>query len=51
METVRLVTYLVLKTETLSGGDATVKLVRHIGSSSGNVNYVFDELTAGLHPH
>lgn len=40
------------KTETLSGGEMQrVKLVRHIGSSLSNVNYVFDEPTAGLHPH
>ncbi len=40
------------RTDTLSGGEVQrVKLVRHIGSSLSNVNYVFDEPTAGLHPH
>ncbi len=37
---------------TLSGGEAQrVKIVRHLGSSLTDVTYVFDEPTAGLHPH
>ncbi len=37
---------------TLSGGEAQrVKMIRHIGSSLTDVTYVFDEPTAGLHPH
>jgi excinuclease UvrABC ATPase subunit len=37
---------------TLSGGEAQrVKMVRHLGSSLTDVTYVFDEPTAGLHPH
>ena len=36
----------------LSGGEAQrVKMVRHLGSSLTDVTYVFDEPTAGLHPH
>ncbi|MFI0481344.1 ATP-binding cassette domain-containing protein [Actinomadura sp. 9N215] len=36
----------------LSGGEAQrVKMVRHLGSSLSDVTYVFDEPTAGLHPH
>ena len=39
-------------TGTLSGGEAQrVKMVRHLGSSLTDVTYVFDEPTAGLHPH
>ncbi|MEJ5914574.1 excinuclease ABC subunit UvrA [Pseudokineococcus sp. 1T1Z-3] len=37
---------------TLSGGEAQrVKMVRHLGSALSDVTYVFDEPTAGLHPH
>ncbi|HEX7492371.1 MAG TPA: excinuclease ABC subunit UvrA [Candidatus Limnocylindrales bacterium] len=37
---------------TLSGGEAQrVKMVRYLGSSLTDVTYVFDEPTAGLHPH
>jgi excinuclease UvrABC ATPase subunit len=37
---------------TLSGGEAQrVKMVGHFGSSLTDVTYVFDEPTAGLHPH
>ncbi|HEV3231997.1 MAG TPA: excinuclease ABC subunit UvrA [Candidatus Dormibacteraeota bacterium] len=37
---------------TLSGGEAQrVKMIRHLGSSLTDVTYVFDEPTAGLHPH
>lgn len=40
------------QTETLSGGELQrIKLVRHLGSSLSNVNYIFDEPLAGLHPH
>ncbi len=36
----------------LSGGEAQrVKMIRHLGSSLTDVTYVFDEPTAGLHPH
>ena len=39
-------------TGTLSGGEAQrTKMVRHLGSSLTDVTYVFDEPTAGLHPH
>ncbi|GAA2881061.1 excinuclease ABC subunit UvrA [Nonomuraea rubra] len=46
--------YLSLNREssTLSGGEAQrVKMVRHLNSSLTDVTYVFDEPTAGLHPH
>jgi excinuclease UvrABC ATPase subunit len=38
---------------TLSGGEAQrIKMIRHVGSSPlTDVTYVFDEPTAGLHPH
>jgi excinuclease UvrABC ATPase subunit len=37
---------------TLSGGEAQrVKMVGHLGSSLTDVTYVFDEPSAGLHPH
>jgi excinuclease UvrABC ATPase subunit len=38
---------------TLSGGEAQrVKMIRHLGSSPlTDVTYIFDEPTAGLHPH
>jgi excinuclease UvrABC ATPase subunit len=37
---------------TLSGGEGQrVKMVGHLGSSLTDVTYVFDEPTAGLHPH
>ncbi|MGN6522707.1 MAG: ATP-binding cassette domain-containing protein [Actinomycetes bacterium] len=36
----------------LSGGEAQrVKMVKALGSALTDVNYVFDEPTAGLHPH
>ncbi len=39
-------------TSTLSGGEAQrVKMLRQLGSSLTDVTYVFDEPTAGLHPH
>ncbi|MDE0171682.1 MAG: excinuclease ABC subunit UvrA [bacterium] len=37
---------------TLSGGEAQrTKMIRHLGSSLTDLTYVFDEPTAGLHPH
>jgi excinuclease UvrABC ATPase subunit len=40
------------ESSTLSGGEAQrVKMVRHLTSSLTDVTYVFDEPTAGLHPH
>jgi excinuclease UvrABC ATPase subunit len=37
---------------TLSGGEAQrVKMIGHLGSSLTDVTYVFDEPSAGLHPH
>lgn len=37
---------------TLSGGEAQrTKMVRHLGSALTDVTYVFDEPSAGLHPH
>lgn len=40
------------QTETLSGGELQrIKLVRHLGSNLSNINYIFDEPTAGLHHH
>ena len=39
-------------TGTLSGGEAQrTRMVRHVGSALTDVMYVFDEPTAGLHPH
>ncbi|MFI0088133.1 ATP-binding cassette domain-containing protein [Streptomyces bobili] len=36
----------------LSGGESQrVKMIRHLGSSLTDITYVFDEPTAGLHPH
>lgn len=36
----------------LSGGEAQrTKMIRHLGSALTDVTYVFDEPTAGLHPH
>ncbi len=46
--------YLTLErpTGTLSGGEAQrIKMIGHLGSSLTDVTYVFDEPTAGLHPH
>lgn len=40
------------KTSTVSGGEAQrLKIVRSIGGSLNNITYIFDEPTAGLHPH
>ena len=37
---------------TLSGGESQrTRMIRHLGSSLTDVTYVFDEPTAGLHPH
>ncbi len=37
---------------TLSGGEAQrTKMIRHLGSPLTDICYVFDEPTAGLHPH
>lgn len=37
---------------TLSGGEAQrTKMIRHLGSSLTDITYVFDEPSAGLHPH
>lgn len=37
---------------TLSGGESQrIKMIRHLGSSLTDISYVFDEPTAGLHPH
>ncbi len=37
---------------TLSGGEAQrAKMIRHLGSPLTDITYVFDEPTAGLHPH
>lgn len=37
---------------TLSGGESQrTKMIRHLGSSLSDLTYVFDEPTAGLHPH
>lgn len=36
----------------LSGGEAQrIKMIRHLGSALTDMTYVFDEPTAGLHPH
>ncbi|QBD79642.1 excinuclease ABC subunit UvrA [Ktedonosporobacter rubrisoli] len=40
------------ETSTLSGGESQrVKMVRHLGSSLTDLTYIFDEPSAGLHPH
>ncbi len=37
---------------TLSGGESQrTKMIRHLGSALTDISYVFDEPTAGLHPH
>lgn len=37
---------------TLSGGESQrTKMIRHLGSALTDITYVFDEPTAGLHPH
>jgi len=37
---------------TLSGGESQrIKMIRHLGSPLTDITYVFDEPTAGLHPH
>jgi excinuclease UvrABC ATPase subunit len=37
---------------TLSGGESQrTKMIRHLGSPLTDISYVFDEPTAGLHPH
>ncbi|MFM8593826.1 MAG: excinuclease ABC subunit UvrA, partial [Chloroflexota bacterium] len=37
---------------TLSGGEAQrVKMIGHLGSPLTDITYIFDEPTAGLHPH
>jgi len=39
-------------TGTLSGGEAQrVKMIGHLGSALTDITYIFDEPTAGLHPH
>lgn len=39
------------RSDTLSGGEAQrIKIVRNLGSALTDITYVFDELTAGLHP-
>jgi excinuclease UvrABC ATPase subunit len=39
-------------TPSLSGGESQrIKMVRHLGSSLTDLTYVFDEPSAGLHPH
>ncbi|MDX6282994.1 MAG: hypothetical protein QOH03_4065, partial [Kribbellaceae bacterium] len=39
------------QTSTLSGGESQrIKMVRHLGSSLGDMLYIFDEPTVGLHP-
>lgn len=39
-------------TPTLSGGEARrIRTVRHLGSPLTEVTYIFDEPSAGLHPH
>jgi excinuclease UvrABC ATPase subunit len=39
-------------TSTLSGGESQrVKMIRHLGSGLSDIMYVFDEPSAGLHPH
>ncbi|MSS83753.1 hypothetical protein FYJ24_03055 [Actinomycetaceae bacterium WB03_NA08] len=46
--------YLSLSREstTLSGGEAQrIKVIRYLGSALSDVCYVFDEPSAGLHPH
>lgn len=46
--------YLTLNRDTssLSGGESQrIKLVRHLGSSLTDLTYIFDEPSAGLHPH
>ncbi|MFS0734253.1 excinuclease ABC subunit UvrA [Microbacterium sp. 1P10UB] len=36
----------------LSGGESQrIKMIRHVGSPLTDITYVFDEPTAGLHPH
>src|SRR5690606_14667937 len=40
------------ESSTLSGGESQrVKMVRHLTSSLSDATYVFDEPSAGLHPH
>ncbi|WP_025274639.1 ATP-binding cassette domain-containing protein [Haloglycomyces albus] len=39
-------------TGSLSGGEAQrTKMIRHLGSPLTDITYIFDEPTAGLHPH
>ena len=38
------------ETDTLSGGESRVKMVKHLSGSLVDVTYIFDEPSVGLHP-